>query len=69
MQVIEIVKKSNRFSWVCVLFIDDIADISSVESVDGLPKNVALAPGSLVYDSSLTVAVLNSSSEWVITNE
>lgn len=68
MKVVELIKRQSK-QWVCVLYIDNIADIDPTADIEGLPKSITLSAGSIVYDSSLNIAVLNSNLEWVTSNE
>lgn len=68
MKVVELIKRQSK-QWICVLYIDNIADIDPEADIEGLPKSVTLSAGSIVYDSSLNIAVLNSNLEWVTSNE
>lgn len=65
MKIVEIIKKQNR-QWVCIVYIDDLADLSDVETIDGLPRNITLAAGSIAYDQTLNTAVLNNDGEWAV---
>lgn len=65
MKIVEIIKKQNR-QWICIVYIDDLADLSDVETIDGLPRNTTLAAGSIAYDKTLNTAVLNNDGEWTV---
>lgn len=67
MKLVEIVQKLNDKEWLCICFCNSKED-ATLEP-EGLVEGVSLAEGSMCYTSSLDIAVLNTSDEWVWKNE
>ena len=61
MKLIEIISKGAN-EYVCLIWVNSKEDIS--DTIEGLPEGIELAPGSMIYTSTLEMGVLNEDKEW-----
>lgn len=61
MKIVDIVQKYES-SWLCVLFVNDKSAIG--DDIEGLPSNIDLAPGSMIYTGALEIGVYKEDGTW-----
>lgn len=61
MKVIDIILKSDN-KWLCLLFANSKSDVS--DDIEGLPSDVELASGSLVYTGDFEIGVYKEDGNW-----